>query len=99
MNIHHCLSQIDFNLSGQLVLNAVIEFRDLNSIVVFGEVYVLEDLSSDSIDSPQNRNNLLIVVAVCVLELTKLKVSCHFMCHGVILVGLDFVFEVEGGNH
>jgi hypothetical protein len=52
MNIHHCLSQIDFNLSGQLVLNAVIEFRDLNSIVVLGEVYVLEDLSSNTIDSP-----------------------------------------------
>ena len=99
MNIHHCLSQIDFDLSGQLVLNAVIEFRDLNSIVVFGEVYVLEDLSSDTIDSPQNRYNLLIVVTVCVLELAKLKISGHLMCDGVIFVGLDFVFEVEGGNH
>lgn len=50
MNIKHGLCQIDFNLSWQLFLNAVLEFRDLNRVVILCKINILEYLSSDPID-------------------------------------------------
>ena len=99
MNILHDLLQIDIDLCWQLILDAIIKLRDLNSVVIFSEVHVLEDLSLDAVNRSQHSYNLLIVIAVCVLKLAHLKIPCQFMCHGVIFVGLDFIFEVEGSNH
>ncbi len=54
MNGEHNLSEIDFDLTGQLLLNTVLEFRDLNGVIILCEVYILEYLSPLTVDSSQH---------------------------------------------
>jgi hypothetical protein len=80
-------------------MNAVLELRDFNGVCIVGEVHILEDLSSDPVYSSQCGNNLLIVITVCVLKLSELKVSGFYVCDRVILVCLNLILKVEGNDH
>ena len=80
-------------------MNAVLELRDFNGVCIVGEVHILEDLSSDPVYSSLCVNNLLIVITVCVLKLSELKVSGLYVCGRVILVCLNLILKVEGNDH